>query len=194
MLLQNKTDETKWATNDRVFSTEQALAKDITGSFITLYNVDTGEQLLYIWPYFADNAYDIVDLDYKYEAPAPTLYPEIEAADLMSARSEAEEMGRIAGQARREATQNGVSLSVIGGEAALPTATYRVSNNDIEHDRLLEKLSNATEDEIVEALRHDNPCFLGYTFLEALMDKKVINYGQLLKILDKVKEVYRANN
>lgn len=118
MLLQNKTDGTKWATNDRVFSTEQALAKDITGSFITLYNVDTGEQQLYIWPYFADNAYDIIDLDYKYTAPPPTLYPEIEAADLMSARSEAEEMGRIAGDARRATEVTPITLSILGGSNA----------------------------------------------------------------------------
>jgi len=118
MLLQNKTDGSKWATNDRVFSTEQALAKDITGSFITLYNVDSGEQLLYIWPYFADNAYDIVDLDYKYEAPAPTLYPEIEAADLMSARSEAEEMGRVAGQARRESEITPITVNILRGNNA----------------------------------------------------------------------------
>lgn len=102
MLLQKKEDGSNWATNDKVFSKEQALNKDITGSFLTLYNVETGEQQLYIWPYFADNAYDIVDLEYKYTAPAPTLYPEIEAADLMGARAEAEERGVVAGLARLE--------------------------------------------------------------------------------------------
>lgn len=100
MLVKEKTTGELYITDGRPLTLEQAKEADITGSFMTLVHKDTGAEKLYIWPYYADLAYEIVDPDYVMAKLEPTLYPEIEAADLMNARNVAEEMGRVAGEAR----------------------------------------------------------------------------------------------
>lgn len=50
-----------------LLSYDKAKAKDITGSFLELRGVEDGEQVLYIWPYFADQEYTIEGME-TYEA------------------------------------------------------------------------------------------------------------------------------
>lgn len=42
---------------------EKAKAKNVDGSYLVLTAQDTGEEVLYIWPYFADQEYTIEDLN-----------------------------------------------------------------------------------------------------------------------------------
>lgn len=43
----------------KILSVEEAKLKDITSSFLTLENKDTGEQKLAMYHYFADNQYEL---------------------------------------------------------------------------------------------------------------------------------------
>jgi len=50
-------------TAGNILSHEVAKKKDVTGSYLVLTAQDTGEEVLYIWPYFADQEYTIEDLN-----------------------------------------------------------------------------------------------------------------------------------
>lgn len=50
----------------KIIPTEAARKRDITSSFLTLVDLETGTEVLAMWNYFADNKYEVVDANYRY--------------------------------------------------------------------------------------------------------------------------------
>ena len=63
-------------THGFILPFEKAKAKNIDGSYLVLVARDNGEEVYYIWPYFADQEYTIEDLATletpQLEAPSDT--------------------------------------------------------------------------------------------------------------------------
>lgn len=117
MKLRNKTDGTIWKViGGGVLPMDKVKSADITGSFLTLQSEETGAEMLYIHPYYADGTMEIMDgpvSEAVIEVTAKRVDQDELAPLLAAAQVAAIESGVVAGMAReKDLTNEGISIIV----------------------------------------------------------------------------------